>query len=149
MMASVIKCWKEPLMPSSPVDSRQLSGFLGFQRWRKEGGGPWLLSLHPADPTTQAPRPLETGFCSSLFCTPRASKYRGWLEVHMTLPRAALPSPLPPNQQSHVTYRQATNLGHLCHHPRSATTSSSSLFTSSLFLPSFWTYRASRGSPAL
>ena len=98
MMASVIKCWNELLMPSSPVDSRQLSGFLGFQRWRKEGGGPWLLSLHPADPTTQAPRPLETGFCSSLFCTPRASMYCVWLEGPHDTPLGSLafsPSPQP------------------------------------------------------
>lgn len=81
--------------------------------------------------------PWRLAFAPASSAAPGLLSIVGGLRVHMTLPRAAWSSPLPPNQQFHLTYCQATMLGHLCHHPRSATTSSSSLFTSSLFLLSF------------
>lgn len=104
---------KQTLMSSSLVDSRQLSGLPRISEM-EERQRPWLLSLHSANPTAQAPHPLRLAFVRPLL-QPQGFGIMGGLRVHMTLPRAAWPSPPSPNQQFHLTYCQATMLGHLCH----------------------------------
>lgn len=97
--------------------------------------GSSLSTLLTPPPRILVPRRLAAAPASS--APPGFLSIVRGLRTHMTLPPAALPSPLPPNQQSRLTYHQAADRGHLCHHPRSATRSSWSLVPSSLVPPRF------------
>ena len=84
--------------------------------------GSLLSTLLTPPPRILVPRRLAAAPTSS--ARPGFLSIVCGLRTHMTLPPAALPSPLPPNQQSHLTYHQAADRGRLCRHPRSATRSS-------------------------